>query len=228
MLTLNKVLLVKIEENLFKENRCEPQTNGDTYKVPVIKFDGINPELLNRIPDNFVKPDIIRQSEIKMEPITTSNVNNQVEPSVDNNYPIIEQPPKEIPQELPKQEIVRDDPPQGEMNLKPEGGNINQALPILSNLITEDAIPDKKYKIETNDNSIIKLRPNYSTDDEGEKKLVDLINNQDETGWNEAINKKGIRILTKNVSIVFNFFRLKVQKVCYLKHLLKFPSLLRQ
>ena len=225
MLTLNKVLLVKIEENLFKENRCEVQTNGDTYKVPVVKFDGINPELLNKIPDNFVKPDIIRQSEIKMEPITTSNVNNQVEPSATDNYPTKEeyQPPGDLTQGPPNEAIVKQEPPQVEVHQLSEQANINQGLPILSNIIVEDAIPDKKYKIETNDNSIIKLRPNYSTDNEGEKKLVDLINNQDETGWNEAINKNNIRIITKNVRrIIIYFFRLKAQKVCYLKHLQKF------
>ena len=164
MLTLNKVLLAKIEDSLFAPvPSLPPKIDGDTVPIKEVQFDGINALFAEN-----------------QEPIALS----QAKP------PEREEPKQ--PEIAPQQPVIEE---------KKEVTNNNEpvALPLLNNLITEDAIPDKKYKIDTNENSLIKLRPGYSTDHEGEKKLVDLINDANEDGWEEKVNKNDIRIITKNV-----------------------------
>lgn len=180
MLTLNKVLLAKIENSLFAPvPSLPPQIDGDTVPVKEVQFDGIN-ALFAENQELSVKPSIIRQEE-NQEPIAPSQA----------------KPPK---REEPKQPEIAPQPiPVIEEKKEVANNNEPLALPTLNNLITEDAIPDKKYKIDTNENSTIKLRPGYSTDHEGEKKLVDLINDANEDGWEEKVNTNDIRIITKNV-----------------------------
>lgn len=184
MLTLNKVLLAKIENSLFASpSSLPPQIEGDTVPIKEVKFDSIN-ALFAENQDFSVKPSIVRGAE---------NQENLTEPVI---KPLAESSRREEP----AQEKIEPQPVVEEKKEEPaKSNNEPVALPILSNMITEDAIPDKKYKIDTNENSIIKLRPGYSTDYEGEKKLVDLINDTNEDGWKEAVNKNDIRIITKNV-----------------------------
>ena len=64
---------------------------------------------------------------------------------------------------------------------------------------------EKKYKIITNENSIIKLPENYSTDNEKEYLLVNLINEDvsenNSFGWEHSVSKKGINVYLKKVFI---------------------------
>jgi hypothetical protein len=64
---------------------------------------------------------------------------------------------------------------------------------------------EKKYKIITNENSTIKLPENYSTDNEKEYLLVNLINEDvsenNSFGWEHSVSKKGINVYLKKVFI---------------------------
>ena len=129
MLTLNKVLLAKIEDSLFAPvPSLPPKIDGDTVPIKEVQFDGIN-ALFAENQELSVKPSIIRQSE-NQEPIALS----QAKP------PEREEPKQ--PEIAPQQPVIEE---------KKEVTNNNEpvALPLLNNLITEDAIPDKKYKIDT-------------------------------------------------------------------------------
>ncbi len=67
------------------------------------------------------------------------------------------------------------------------------------------SINEKKYKIITNENSTIKLPENYSTDNEKEFLLVNLINEDvsenNSFGWEHSVSKKGINVYLKKVFI---------------------------
>lgn len=67
------------------------------------------------------------------------------------------------------------------------------------------SINEKKYKIITNENSTIKLPENYSTDNEKEYLLVNLINEDvsenNSFGWEHSVSKKGINVYLKKVFI---------------------------
>ena len=84
----------------------------------------------------------------------------------------------------------------------------------------------KKYKIITNNNSTIKLPLNYSTDNEKEYLLVNLINEEvsknNEFGWEHSVSKKGINVYLKKVFIEDEG---KQRKIGIVKtyNILKFP-----
>ena len=67
------------------------------------------------------------------------------------------------------------------------------------------SVNEKKYKIITNENSTIKLPENYSTDNEKEYLLVNLINEDvsenNSFGWEHSVSKKGINVYLKKVFI---------------------------
>ena len=67
------------------------------------------------------------------------------------------------------------------------------------------SVKEKKYKIITNENSTIKLPENYSTDNEKEYLLVNLINEDvsenNSFGWEHSVSKKGINVYLKKVFI---------------------------
>jgi hypothetical protein len=64
----------------------------------------------------------------------------------------------------------------------------------------EEQIKEKKYKIKTDSNSIIKLPPNYSTDDEDEYKLINIFNEPLENGWEEATKNKNCTVYKKTIA----------------------------
>lgn len=74
--------------------------------------------------------------------------------------------------------------------------------PKLTPIIYEEKAPEpiieKKYKIETDEKCEIQLPLNYSTDDEDEKRIVDLINGKEYVNWEEALNSEGV-IVYKNI-----------------------------
>lgn len=57
----------------------------------------------------------------------------------------------------------------------------------------------KQHRITSTNTSLIQVPEHYSTDDEDEKKLVDLINDPDLSGWKEAISKKGLTVYSKKI-----------------------------
>ena len=69
-----------------------------------------------------------------------------------------------------------------------------------NNIILENEIPmnneepmkiiEKKYKLKSNSNDIIKIPENYSTDDEDEYKLVSILNEPLDDNWKLAIDDK--------------------------------------
>ena len=80
---------------------------------------------------------------------------------------------------------------------------LNNEIPI-SNSLKEDKkiIKEKKYKLISSPNNIIKIPENYSTDDEDEYKIVSLINEELDDKWNLAIDdkKNNIKVYKKEVS----------------------------
>lgn len=82
---------------------------------------------------------------------------------------------------------------------EPKTSNESPELPIVTNEIKNpEPIIEKKYKIETDEGCKIKLPLNYSTDDEDEKRIVDLINGKEYVNWEEALNSEGV-IVYKNI-----------------------------
>jgi hypothetical protein len=81
-----------------------------------------------------------------------------------------------------------------------------------NNIILENEIPmnneepmkivEKKYKLKSNSNDIIKIPENYSTDDEDEYKLVSILNEPLDDNWKLAIDdkKNNIKVYKKEVS----------------------------
>ena len=70
-------------------------------------------------------------------------------------------------------------------------------------IIKESPKPiEKKYKLSSNPNSIIKLPPNYSTDDEDEYNLISIINSPLDSNWKLTINdeKNNIKVYKKELS----------------------------
>ena len=60
-------------------------------------------------------------------------------------------------------------------------------------------IQHKQHRITSTNTSLIQVPEHYSTDDADEKKLVDLINDPDLSGWKEAITKKGLTVYSKKI-----------------------------
>ena len=60
-------------------------------------------------------------------------------------------------------------------------------------------LKDKKYKI-TNNNGVIALPPNYSTDDEDEFKAVNSLN-EDLSSWKKYLDKDGLKLYFKPFSV---------------------------
>ena len=72
----------------------------------------------------------------------------------------------------------------------------SQPLPVLNE---PNPIQYKQHRITSTNTSLIQVPEHYSTDDADEKKLVDLINDPDLSGWKEAISKKGLTVYSKKI-----------------------------
>lgn len=89
---------------------------------------------------------------------------------------------------------------------EPKTSNESPELPIVINEIKNpEPIIEKKYKIETDEGCKIRLPHNYSTDDEDEKRIVDLINEKEYVNWEEALNSDGVIVYKNIVRIKYKY-----------------------
>ena len=85
-----------------------------------------------------------------------------------------------------------------ENNSKEQNLN-NNNINIDNNNINNIEIKEKKYKIVTDSNSIIKLPPNFSTDDEDEYKIINIFNEPLQNDWKEATKSKHCTVYKKTI-----------------------------
>ena len=131
------------------------------------------------------------------------NMNQQmpIQSQVQQNIP---SSPKEIV-EQPEQDLVSQ-----KLNEEEEQDNNDHIQEIPEAQPPEEDIPQaKKYAITDLGENNVLLPPGYSTDDEGEYKLINLINEPKEK-YKLAVESKNAKIYKREVSINLNYYILNL------------------
>ena len=128
--------------------------------------------------------------------IIDNNNNDNLERNV-NKKPTLYEDANQFPQQLNNNsinnEIIQNN--SNEQNLN----NNNNIIDDNNNNKNDIETKEKKYKIITDSNSIIKLPPNYSTDDEDEYKIINIFNEPLENDWKEATKSKHCTVYKKTI-----------------------------
>ena len=83
--------------------------------------------------------------------------------------------------------------------------------------------PDKKYKISSNNDSVVLLPPNYSTDDEDEFNAIKVLN-EDLSSWKKYTDKDGLKLYFKPLPVKDEKGNDAESVVGFLEGILDFPA----
>ena len=83
--------------------------------------------------------------------------------------------------------------------------------------------PDKKYKISSNNDSVVVLPPNYSTDDEDEFNAIKVLN-EDLSSWKKYTDKDGLKLYFKPLPVKDEKGNDAESVVGFLEGILDFPA----
>ena len=163
---------------LFEHTRIIKPLQGDNYKIPFYKEIEINSNEINI--NNSTQIKIVKKEEEKKEE-EKKEEDKKEEDKKEEDKKEEEKKVEEKIEEEKKEEEKKEEEKKEE--IKPK-------------------IIEKKYKLPSFSNSIIKIPSNYSTDDADEYNIVSLINSPLDKNWKLAINdeKNNIKVYKKELT----------------------------
>ena len=214
--------IINLFPKLFQHSKSLKPLNGDKYKISIYNEIQIMSNLVNKNNSTQIKKDKIEEvkkeeenkdeikiveekknelAEVTDEEIIDDKKNEKIE---EKKNELIEVTDEEIIDDKKNEKIEEKKNELAEDNNEEIIEEKKEEIKIEEEKKEEEEskIIEKKYKLPSYPNSIIKIPPNYSTDDEDEYKLVSILNSPLDKNWKLALNdeKNNIKVYKKELT----------------------------